>query len=77
MSFDCDTGPRDIIRNEVDGLLVPAGDETSLKAALHRLMGDTSLRKRYARRAVEVRERFAMSRIVSLWEELFDMPENR
>lgn len=72
VSFDCDTGPRDIIRHETDGLLVPPGDVTGLTAALERLMGDADLRKRFAARAVEARERFSMERIAGMWEELFE-----
>ena len=71
VSFDCDTGPRDIIRPEVDGLLVPPGNVDALTAALDRLMGDAALRAQFAARAVEVRERFSMERIAGMWEELF------
>ncbi len=72
VSFDCDTGPRDLIRHEVDGLLVAAGDVAGLTAALDRLMGDAALRQRFAERAVEARERFSMERIAGLWEDLFE-----
>lgn len=72
VSFDCDTGPRDIIRHEMDGLLVPPGDVTGLAAALDRLMRDANLRKRFAERAVEARERFSITRIAGMWEELFE-----
>lgn len=72
VSFDCDTGPRDIIRHEVDGLLVPPGDVAGLTAALNLLMSNVALRRRFAKRAVEVRERFSMERIAGMWEELFE-----
>jgi len=71
VSFDCDTGPRDIIRPEVDGLLVLPGNVDALTAALDRLMDDAALRAQFAARAVEVRERFSMERIAGMWEELF------
>ncbi|HEX5818287.1 MAG TPA: glycosyltransferase family 4 protein [Gemmatimonadales bacterium] len=70
VSSDCDTGPRDIVRHEVDGLLVPTDDEEALAAALARLMGDADARSRFAMRAVEVRERFAMSRIAAQWDDV-------
>lgn len=72
VSFDCETGPRDIIRHETDGLLVPAGDTQGLVATLDRLMGDAALRRRLATRAVEARERFALEKIASRWEALFE-----
>lgn len=72
VSFDCNTGPRHIIRHEVDGLLVPVGDVAQLAAALDRSMGDADLRARYAERAVEARERFSIEKIARMWEELFE-----
>lgn len=72
VSFDCDTGPRDIIRHEIDGLLVPPEDVASLTAALDRLMGDAGLRRKFAARAVEARERFSIERIAKKWQDLFD-----
>lgn len=72
VSFDCDTGPRDIIRHECDGLLVRNGDTAALEDALSRLMGDDRLRARFAARASEARDRFAPASIVNKWEQLFD-----
>ncbi len=72
VSFDCDTGPRDIIRHEVDGLLVPAADVPALASALRRLMADEALRQRFGERAREARERFSMARVAGMWEALFE-----
>jgi glycosyltransferase involved in cell wall biosynthesis len=72
VSFDCDTGPRDIIRHELDGLLVPPGNVAELIVALDRLMSDDLTRQRFAERAAEVRERFSMKRIAGMWEKLFE-----
>lgn len=72
VSFDCDTGPRDIIRHEVDGLLVPSGDVDELKAALRRLMSDEALRQKFGAKAADVRERFSNRNIMSEWEGLFE-----
>jgi glycosyltransferase involved in cell wall biosynthesis len=72
VSFDCDTGPRDIIRHEVDGFLVPLGNVIALTNTLNNIMSDDKLRLRLATRAIEVRDRFSMERITGLWEKLFD-----
>lgn len=77
VSFDCDTGPRDIIRHGVDGYLVKPGDTHGLKDALDRLMDDDQLRARLAGRALEVRERFSMERIAAMWLDLFGQLDNR
>lgn len=71
VSFDCDTGPRDLIRHEVDGLLVPPGDVAALAQSLGRLMQDDDLRAQMAARALEVRERYSMQRVLGLWDGLF------
>lgn len=70
VAFDCASGPRDIVRHEVDGLLVPPEDPAALAQAMTRLMGDAELRRRFSSRAVEVLDRFGEERVMRLWEEL-------
>jgi len=72
VSFDWETGPRDIIRNDTDGLLVHPDDGPALMDALMRLMPDDALRQRLGIAASEVRDRFAMEAVARKWEDLFD-----
>lgn len=76
VSVDCETGPGDIIRHEVDGLLVPQNNQTALIDALTKLMSDPILRNRYAERSIDVRERFSLDRIARMWEDLFTSARN-
>lgn len=77
VAFDCDTGPREIIRHGIDGSLVrPADDAEALAAHLSDLMGNPVRRQAYARRAVDVRDRFSTVRIMALWAQLFDPVRN-
>ena len=71
VSFDCDTGPRDIIRHNIDGVLVTPGDFQDLRTALVRLMRDGVLRQEYGDEAKNVIERFSVEVIAERWEKLF------
>lgn len=71
VSVDCDTGPRDIIRDQVDGLLVPQDNHEALVDALRRLMSSPALRQKYANRAIEIRKRVSMEKVAGMWEKLF------
>ncbi len=70
ISFACDSGPAEIIRNGVDGLLVPAEDIEQLAAAMSRMMSDDTLRARLASKAIEVSDRFSRDLYFQRWETL-------
>jgi glycosyltransferase involved in cell wall biosynthesis len=70
VSFDCDTGPRDIIRDGVNGLLITDGDDQALAHALGRLMGAPDLRRRFSRAAVSVAQKYSMEVIGKSWDSL-------
>ena len=70
ISTDCDSGPRDIIRDGVDGVLVPPNDMDALALAMDRLMRNQAERQRLGAQAVEVSERFSLERIMNMWDNL-------
>lgn len=73
VAYDCDTGPREIIRADIDGVLIrPSGDVQALAEGLADMMAHTHKRQMYARRAVDVRERFSPARVMRLWDEQLD-----
>jgi glycosyltransferase involved in cell wall biosynthesis len=70
VSFDCPTGPRDIVREGVDGHVVRNGDREALAAAMSSLMGDDERRRAYGAAAVEGAARYELGNIVRRWEAL-------
>jgi GalNAc-alpha-(1->4)-GalNAc-alpha-(1->3)-diNAcBac-PP-undecaprenol alpha-1,4-N-acetyl-D-galactosaminyltransferase len=71
VAMECTSGLREIIRDGVDGLLVPDGDIAALAGALDALMIDADERRRLAAHAPEVLDRFGLEAIVDQWESLF------
>lgn len=72
VSFDCSCGPKDIVRPDEDGILVPSGDTDSLADAMHRLMSDDGLRKDMASKAIINVRRFQLDEIAQRWKTLFN-----
>ncbi|MFP6701725.1 MAG: glycosyltransferase, partial [Planctomycetaceae bacterium] len=72
VTLDCPSGPGEIVRNEIDGLVVPANDLGQLESALDRLMSDPQLRARFAARAPEVLERFNEQKFLEQWDAVLD-----
>jgi glycosyltransferase involved in cell wall biosynthesis len=72
ISFDCQSGPSEIIRDGIDGLLVPAEDVEALASAMMQLMGDPAQRARLAVQVVHVTDRFGMEKVMALWDEVVE-----
>jgi GalNAc-alpha-(1->4)-GalNAc-alpha-(1->3)-diNAcBac-PP-undecaprenol alpha-1,4-N-acetyl-D-galactosaminyltransferase len=69
---DCPSGPSEMVRQDIDGLLVPNQDLEALGVAMESLMSDELQRQRLAARSPEVLERFGLDAIVAEWENLID-----
>ncbi len=70
VSFDCDTGPSQIIENNKTGILVPPNNIDKLTEELDRLMADENLRNSFSANALQSVERFSTDNIIKQWEEL-------
>ena len=70
VAADCETGPRDIVVDDHDGLLVQAENPAALADGMRRLMAAPNLRARLGEQARKVHERYSAERISTLWFEL-------
>jgi GalNAc-alpha-(1->4)-GalNAc-alpha-(1->3)-diNAcBac-PP-undecaprenol alpha-1,4-N-acetyl-D-galactosaminyltransferase len=68
VSSDCDSGPRELIKDGINGRLFSPGDEDGLAAILSELMRTEALRRSLGAEAMQIRERFAPERIMPRWE---------
>ncbi len=77
VSFDCDTGPRDMIDHGVNGILVSTGEkEIGLSEALDKMMADTHFRESAGLQAVLVREKFSITNIMKKWDNALFLSED-
>jgi glycosyltransferase involved in cell wall biosynthesis len=70
VSFDCPSGPGEIIQDGINGCLVPPENRRALKEAMGKLIDNESLRIRLSKEASKVKERFSIEKIMSLWGKL-------
>lgn len=71
VAFDCPTGPREVLTDGHDGILVPAGDVDGLARGICDLIEDPERRRRMATAARATAAGFELDRIAARWEELF------
>jgi glycosyltransferase involved in cell wall biosynthesis len=72
VATDCRSGPRHIVRQDIDGLLVPPEDVDALADAMGGLMRHDLQRRALAARAAEVKDRFSVDRVIAQWEHLLE-----
>ena len=79
VTFDCENGPRNIITNNYNGILVSPFYVEEYAESLLRLMRDDQLRAQMGSRACKSSERYSIEEIALQWKGLFDevMADNK
>ena len=67
ISFDCDTGPSEIIANDINGLLIGNGNAVEFKKQLQSLMIDEDKIASLGVEALKIRERLNIKNISEQW----------
>jgi glycosyltransferase involved in cell wall biosynthesis len=70
VSTDCETGPREILRDGINALLAPVGDSGALADRMLRLISDESMQERLVQGGVVTARGYAGHTIFELWERL-------
>jgi glycosyltransferase involved in cell wall biosynthesis len=70
VSYDCPSGPREIITHGRDGLLVPPDDAAALGSALRRLALDDDLRRRFGAAALARSAEWEPAALAARWERI-------
>lgn len=72
VSFDFKCGPRDIIKEGENGLVVKDGDIDGLAKAMMTLMRDDELRRKMGENAKRVVETFSEAKVMDKWVRLYE-----
>ena len=73
VSFDCPSGPSEIVEHGGNGFLVsPVGNIDAMANRVMQLMADKSLRQKMGRRSLELSQRFKLENIAAEWIELYN-----
>lgn len=75
ISFDCPTGPSDIIQTNVNGILVENQNIQAMADAICYMIENPNERKRMGKNAVEIVKQFSGDIIVNKWLDLFNSLE--
>lgn len=70
ISTDCPCGgPKELIQDGINGLLVPVKDEEAMAQAMERVLGDDEFRNNLGRNAMKIRERLHPDKVNEQWEQ--------
>ncbi len=72
ISFDCPSGPRDIISNGMDGFLVENQNKDAFEESIVKLINDEILRKEMGRTAKLKVTKYLPENIMKLWQDMFN-----
>jgi GalNAc-alpha-(1->4)-GalNAc-alpha-(1->3)-diNAcBac-PP-undecaprenol alpha-1,4-N-acetyl-D-galactosaminyltransferase len=77
LAADCLSGPRDIIEDGVNGVLVATEDVAALAAGLDTLMSDRLKRHYLAQNAPHILDRFGVERVMAMWADAIETVVDR
>lgn len=73
VSFDCPSGPSEIVEHGENGFLVsPVGNIDAMANRVMQLIADKSLRQKMGRRSLELSQRFKLENIAAEWIKLYN-----
>lgn len=67
ISYDCESGPREIIENEITGFLIPNNQYAAFIEKLDMLISSNDLREKFFKNALVHRQKFSSENIINLW----------
>lgn len=70
ISFDCPTGPNDILKDN-GGILVESGNVKALTDAILKMINDKELRIKYSQKGPGIAKRYSTDKIYEYWNDLF------
>jgi GalNAc-alpha-(1->4)-GalNAc-alpha-(1->3)-diNAcBac-PP-undecaprenol alpha-1,4-N-acetyl-D-galactosaminyltransferase len=73
IAADCLSGPREIVEDGVNGILVATEDVDALVAGLDALMSDPAKRHQLAQNAPQILDRFGVEQVMVLWKDAIDL----
>jgi glycosyltransferase involved in cell wall biosynthesis len=68
ISYDCQTGPRDIVINNNNGFLIEDSNESDFIRQFMVLIESDSLREEFQKEALIMREKFERDCIIDKWQ---------
>ena len=73
ISTDCPCGgPKSIISNDINGILIPVNDKKMMTESIKRLLDDSTIRIRLGKEARNILKTNELGRIVEKWKELIN-----
>lgn len=71
VAFDCGYGPCDIIKNDIDGFLIPQGNLELMQKKIEDLMNSFELRSEISNNAIIKAEQYSIENIIKQWIDLY------
>ncbi len=77
ISYDFNYGPQDLIKNDVNGVIINRGDIDSLAEKIIELLSDKERTSAMSLEARKITEQFSEERLISDWQHVFQTIKNR